>query len=501
MRILWKIIKVLGNIFGVLTSIVVSLALLVMLVATPLVSGVSAFTKPETVRKVIEEIDFKKIITDGLSGMIDLGDSKELAFFTELTESNAFGELLELYVTDLTGIFDTQKESAAVTEDALRDILENNMDELVEILRRVGEYLGEDPDTYSDEELEEKIREFFNKSVDKFIELAPTAEDLQKLITRVIEEFSTMVSGSAVIPNNGMLPTEDDYFEWGEDSSYEGGGISYGGDGNFISGNIGEGMYYGIVDPETGEVVYYDSEGNVVNIVLFPNGGAVSGGIGSPVAIHTMLFMSLTPDGGASSGTDAAQGVMQVLYWFLTLVQNGTATLFFAVVTVLLALLLCLLRWPRFKGVMWLAIVLLLGGIFLGAVAAVIAFAPAVLSTVVESMGFAAAIPFITAFMPVASVFTEKMFIAAAVYAGAAILLIILFIIFRVILKKRKKAKAAKAKAKAMEAIADDAEANAIAAKAEAQPEPEEVAAEEEEELEEKEVPSEEESPEGIAAE
>ena len=54
MRFLGKLIKFIGNFVGVILSLVLSLALLIMLVATPMLSGLSAFTRPETIRQVVQ---------------------------------------------------------------------------------------------------------------------------------------------------------------------------------------------------------------------------------------------------------------------------------------------------------------------------------------------------------------------------------------------------------------------------------------------------------------
>lgn len=524
MRIFWKVLKVLGNIFGIFVSVFVSVALLAMLLVTPLLSGASAFTKPETIRQVVEGIDFGQIIRDGLSDAVKLGNEKELEFFLKLTESNAFGELVELYVTDLTGIFDREKNPSVITEDSLYDILERNMDELVQLVREIAEGLGEDTSDYTDEELEEEIRKFFGEHVDKFIELAPTVEGLRNLVARIVEGFNANPVLGDYVPGSNMEIIEDEYDNWQEFPSFEEGdgtgsvimpggdgivSVIVPGDGGIIQNDNGE-SYYVTVDPETGAVKIVDANGNAIEeekVIVNSNGGTASGGFvtfGHPVALHggsiRVLSMGLSPEGSVPSGGDVAEEIIQYMSTFFTMVQNGTFTLLLVGIVIVLALLLCLLRWPRFKGFMWTAVVLLIGAAFLALSAAVITFAPAALSAAVSAMGFEAVNAIVAVVIPVISVFTNNMLIAAGIYAGVGILLIILFVIFRAILKKQKKRRAESHRKERIAEIADDAEANAYAAKAEMiseepEEEPAEELSEEEEEEPAEELPEEEEEP------
>lgn len=490
MRILWKIIKVLGNVVGVLLSVLVSAALLVSMLVAPVMSGVTHFTQPETVRQVVQNVDFKQIILDSLTGLVDVGAEKEYEFLLDLAETNAFRELVELYVTDLTGILDRDEEPGVLTEEALRKIMEDNMDELVQTVRVVGQRLKEDLTSYTDEDIADEIREYFDEAVHEFLEIAPTIEDLRRLITQVVSGFADLSATISPLPGSGMGFAEDS-FDNRQDSavseSVNGGAVSIvtPGEGGsvtmIIPGEDGvirdsEGnVYYVTVDPDSGAVKIEDANGNNVEnfVVADPDSGTAVGGFvtfGSPVALRSrVLAMSISPVGGGQPGGPHIGGihiesVVDFILNLIAMVQDGTITYIFIALTIVLALLLCLLRWPRFKGFMWLAVVLLIGAVLLALTAAAVVFTPTALTTAIGALGFPGASALVSVVVPVISIFTNRMFIAAGIYAGVAIVLIILFIIFRVILKKQKKAKAARNKAKTIEQIADDAEANAIAA-------------------------------------
>ena len=96
---------------------------------------------------------------------------------------------------------------------------------------------------------------------------------------------------------------------------------------------------------------------------------------------------------------------------------------------------ICLLRWPRFKGFMWVAIVLLIGAVFTASAGVACKILPSILA---ERLGADDAV--VSAAMPVLDIIVNGMFIAACIYAGVAIVLIVLFAVLRKTLKKREKA-------------------------------------------------------------
>ena len=466
MRFLGKIIKFIGNFVGVILSLVLSLALLIMLVATPILSGLSAFTRPETIRQVVQEIDFASILLESFQGELSEEEKLEMEFLVELTQTKAFGDLTELYATDLTNAFEEEVKPSVLTKEALRKIARNNMGELVEIVRKLGDTLGEDSSTITDAEMEEYIWEAFEDLADKFLELAPTAEDLRKLMKKVSDEITGSSSHSNERPNSGMEFTEDSIdmpsYDFSEKENEGGGTITY------IPSQDGT-ITNMIINPdgtvETGDGTYsyvVDENGNIIFQGGGAGTGAISGGIvklGKAVAIQNntvrILWMGTSPSGSEQS--DAGQEeIADVVLKLAGMAKNGTLTLALVGVMAVLALLICLLRWPRFKGLMWVAVMLLIGAVIVALAGVAYTVMPGMVAgDGPESLVFSAS-------KPVIKIISNSMYIAAGIYAAVAIVLIVLFTIFRKALRKQKAAKAAEAaRAEAVEEIADEAEAAA----------------------------------------
>ena len=462
MRFLGKLVKFIGNFIGVILSLVLSLALLVMLVATPMLSGLSAFTRPETIRQVVQDVDFAAILRESFRGEMSEEERQQMELVVGLTETQAFGDLVELYATDLSNAFEGESKPSVLTKEALRKIANNNMDELIDIVRQMGETMGEDLSSYTDAEMEEKVWENFEEMADKFLEMAPTADDLRKLMAKISEEISTDSSTDNEGPNSSVEFVEDSYDtpsdEWEEGS----GTITYlPGEGGTITNVIINSD--GTIDTENGSFTYIvDENGNVI----FQGGagsGAVSGGtisFGKAKTIQNatirVLLMGIGPLGGEKPDADQEDIADEVLK-LAKMAKNGTLTLAFVGVMVVFALLICLFRWPRFKGLMWVAVMLLIGAVLVALAGVAYIYLPGMIAG-----NSGAKMSVLSAVKPVIMIIANSMFVAAAIYAGVAIVLIVLFVLLRKALRKQKAAKAAAAAwAEAVEEVAQEAEAAA----------------------------------------
>lgn len=465
MRILGKIIKFFGNFVGVILSLALSVALLGMLIATPMLTGVSAFTRPETISQVAKEIDFAQFFLDSFQGELSEEERLEMEFIVELTETNAFDDLVELYAIDISNLFEETQKPSVLTKEALRKIVQDNIDEILLIVREIGEGEGDEIASYTDAELEAKVWEAFDELADKFLEMAPTVDDLRNLIGKFAEAFTTDSSDENERPNSSAQPGEETY----DTPVYEFGGEEYEG-GSMIVHIPGEGGTVTIIGPDGsskyGEDVisyYVDENGNVVFIggeggTATSNGGTLT--FGKAVAIRNgtvrVLLMSIAPSGGAQEDAEQEEIVDTVLK-LARMAKNGTLTLLLVGAIVVLALLICLLRWPRFKGFMWVAVMLLIGAVLVALAGVAYKILPGIIA---EQGGQSVGI--ITAVNPAIKIIANSMFVAAGIYAGVAIVLIVLFAVFRKMLRKQKAAKAeAVARAAAIEEIAAEAEESA----------------------------------------
>ena len=423
MRALGRIIRILGNVVGVLLSVVISAALLAVLIAAPILSGASALTRSDTIRQVVREIDFAQVVRRNLDvSQLSEDERAEMELVLGFAESEAFGDLIDLYAQDLTAAFEGTEQPGAITEDALKEIVHDNLSELIEIVRKAAERAGEDLSDTTDEELEVLIYEYFDEAVDRFLEMVPSAEQLRDILSELsnvdMPDFFNTESTSG--PQNVGIPQTD---------------VKYDGD-SFVTVVFPAGDGEFTDDDGTGYYIVENEDGSISYIVSGP--ATDSGGTGgklvvpAPIRLHSKGALRMSVQPGAGSETEElGDEVINII----RMAQDGTLTLLLVAAIAALALLIFLLRWPRFKGFMWVAVVLLIGAISVlllsGTFSILLQTAMGQEYYKVESL-----------IAPVMDVIKGTMLTAALIYAVVAVALIVLFVVLRKVLRRHKTAQA-----------------------------------------------------------
>lgn len=190
------------NVFGIIFAWFLSIALVVMLIVTPIVFSALSLVTPKTITDVITNS-----LSSGLSEMLGL-PSAESVQITTLSETAAdtndatsalegiFGdkvtaeqmetimasqaakEFIEAYTGDLTGVLTGSQQTSQFNAEKIKEIVNNNMDEVIKILKTVAPELA-DKDA---EELKSKILEAVDQNADKLVEALPKAEELREQI-------------------------------------------------------------------------------------------------------------------------------------------------------------------------------------------------------------------------------------------------------------------------------------------------------------------------------
>ena len=289
-----KALKIIGNVFGVLIAIILSITLFAMLIATPFITSVTLITKPETIHEVITQPEVVDMIVDLPEVSESLGEvGMDKEFIHEVAQSQIFEEIVHLYTEQtVDGVTGVTTEHISVEQ--VQQIVENNKQEAIDLVRPISSNYTEDGEIPSDEEIEEMIDYALENYGQEFLDSLPSGQDLLD-----------MLSG--------------------------------------YSGDM------------SGLVEQY--------------GPAANGGIGAP------LKMSLGATGPSISDEDQAK-IQQLYSTAVRLVLDGTLTKALIAVIVLLSVLILLFRFPRFKGLMWLAVVYLLAGGVLYACSVALCYRP-----------------------------------------------------------------------------------------------------------------------------
>lgn len=186
------------NVFGVLVSIVLSLVLLVMLITTPVISGVTKLSQKETLHSVVENID--------LTGFMEMEEGNPAA---ALVETEFFSGLLDLYLSDLMAELDGQPQTN-MSAEALDQLKETHEEELLAVMRAMLEDTAEEnelegmlPDgILTDEMVLEALDEFYDEIAPTLVEELPTLEELglsQEVLDGINQLRSKKIQTAAIV--------------------------------------------------------------------------------------------------------------------------------------------------------------------------------------------------------------------------------------------------------------------------------------------------------------
>ena len=170
-----KALKFIGNFFGVILSIVLSLILVVLLIAMPILSAASSLVQPETITDlVLDYVEVIKSNPDIQAGLAETGITAEQV--GKVLESDFVEDLIEVYVEDVFSVIDGN--SPKLNVETLREIANDNMDELVELFKDIAPNLDMEEIPVTDEDIQAAIHQIVDELGAEIIASLPTPEDL-----------------------------------------------------------------------------------------------------------------------------------------------------------------------------------------------------------------------------------------------------------------------------------------------------------------------------------
>lgn len=208
------------NVFGIILAWIVSIALIVMLIVTPMLLSALSLLKPETITNALTssitggnqgpsssakedgfvpvsagtegaqltllstgsdmavadaqgDLDLSLVDPDMVKDLLGI-EVDEKALEKVLT-SNVVNELVGTYTEDLANVIAGNGESKFNSE-TIKEIVNDNMDEIVDVLQQVSPELAETPK----EELKSQIQTAVDKGADAIVEALPKPEEIKE---------------------------------------------------------------------------------------------------------------------------------------------------------------------------------------------------------------------------------------------------------------------------------------------------------------------------------
>lgn len=195
------------NVFGAIFASFLSIALVVLLIATPLVFSGLSLLDAKTITKVVTDTftaqpvsqpsaDSTQIVT--LSNVVQtdnavedvgkdvltdiFGDSISQEQMGAILSSKAAQELIETYAEDLTGALTGSKQEAQLDAEKLKSIINDNIDDLVQVLQEnVPECANMDA-----AKLKGDILKAVDEQAEELVQKLPDAEKVKEMATESV---------------------------------------------------------------------------------------------------------------------------------------------------------------------------------------------------------------------------------------------------------------------------------------------------------------------------
>lgn len=162
-------------------AVILSIVFIVSAVATVLCATVVAFIKPENIVELVQSVDYSSLLAnmedmntpdpDVPSATPESGYKEEL--IDDIMKSETAKELLGEYAQGVTSVITGNELSEGLTADKLQNIVNENMDEIVGLVKEHSD------GSLSDDEIREQINTEIIDKADEIVAMLPSVEDVK----------------------------------------------------------------------------------------------------------------------------------------------------------------------------------------------------------------------------------------------------------------------------------------------------------------------------------
>lgn len=225
-----------GNVLCIILAWLLSFVLVIMLMVTPMMLSALSLLKSDTIAQVVidtftelVEQEFRgeqDVAADyqltklaavsqevpqdvrqsdsqnpgGVAGILEgyLGASVDREIVENVLSSNAIKEIIHAYSDDLTRVLTGEEKMAELDAQKIKDIVNDNMDEIVEIVRQIHPEMTEN-DTI---ELKKAITQAVEEKAEEVVQLLPKPEEIRQ---QLIEESPELEIALNVIAQKNTI--------------------------------------------------------------------------------------------------------------------------------------------------------------------------------------------------------------------------------------------------------------------------------------------------------
>lgn len=167
-----NVFKKIMNVLGIFLAVIVSLVLVLVLLATPVVSGAASFFEAENLSKIVRSIDFNELLLGDGQMEQQLGEYGPI--LEVLSESGVVEEMLDLYIEDVMSTLKGSGEKH-LTVEAVEKVMIAHMDDIMPMVKA---QLGDVASLLPDEEIEKYAIMYLESYGESIIDMFPSIDEL-----------------------------------------------------------------------------------------------------------------------------------------------------------------------------------------------------------------------------------------------------------------------------------------------------------------------------------
>ena len=158
------------NTLTIILAVLLSITFVFTAISAVISAAVVSLVDKDTIASYVEVIDYKEIIEsdDDISDALEKYKVKEDAV-EEIIKSDAVAEIIDIYAKQFTDFIEGN-EPEEFTVDDLKDIVEDNMDELVEIANKHM------TNKLDEAEIERRILKAIDENAEEIVEVMPSVD-------------------------------------------------------------------------------------------------------------------------------------------------------------------------------------------------------------------------------------------------------------------------------------------------------------------------------------
>ena len=211
--------KKMRNVLGIIGAWILSIALVLMLIVTPIVFSALSLLNAETITNVVSSVLTSNVNSDPsaenweitrlsetsepedvgqdvLSGMF--GDQLTQEQMEKILSSGLVKDFVKSYTDDLASAFIDGTEGNSFNADKIKTIMNDNLDEIVGILQEiVPEYANMDV-----EELKANIRKAIDEGAEKIAQALPKPQEIRQ---QIVQENPVLESALKIIAQKNKI--------------------------------------------------------------------------------------------------------------------------------------------------------------------------------------------------------------------------------------------------------------------------------------------------------